>query len=483
MRILTKNGNELILLALNSEVVQKGDYLLIDDEKHSRKMIIQVYELDYLTSQGLTEDIVKDEIILVSSKENLLDPLNIGNFSKLIRDAKLVRTKIRSSIDIAGKISSNVSWIPSRVYSKVRKLSMVEIGELLNRSGNRPINIGQNGITGENFQIYAEDLDGKLNIITGKKESGKSHLSKLLIKSLVEHGAYVLVFDLNKEYDGLAMTKNGKPSSIGDRTVSLEPGGLLKFRLEYCGKFAISNILKNILEMPSTSMREFMRVWDKLECVKKLDMDSLGKLINQINMNELVREALTSRYHLLNNSGLFSETNESGIEFESIISIKTHGALIIISLNKVSGIIRRIIVELVLSKIVELLEKKLVPPIFLFAEEAHLYVKETYWDDIVTRMRHFGIFTTFITNQPDALGEGVYRQVDNIFLFNFLNESDLDRISKVSLIDNDTVKSVVKTLPSRHCLVIGKVVRDLPIVTAIPEVEAMTLGTTKKFFH
>jgi hypothetical protein len=235
--------------------------------------------------------------------------------------------------------------------------------------------------------------------------------------------------------------------------------------------------------MPSTSMREFMRVWDKLECVKKLDMDSLGKLINQINMNELVREALTSRYHLLNNSGLFSETNESGIEFESIISIKSHGALIIISLNKVSGIIRRIIVELVLSKIVELLEKKLVPPIFLFAEEAHLYVKETYWDDIVTRMRHFGIFTTFITNQPDALGEGVYRQVDNIFLFNFLNESDLDRISKVSLIDNDTVKSVVKTLPSRHCLVIGKVVRDLPIVTAIPEVEAMTLGTTKKFFH
>jgi DNA helicase HerA-like ATPase len=140
------------------------------------------------------------------------------------------------------------------------------------------------------------------------------------------------------------------------------------------------------------------------------------------------------------------------------------------------------IVELVLSKLVELLDKQLIPPIFLFAEEAHLYVKETYWDDIITRMRHFGIFTTFITNQPDALGDSIYRQVDNIFLFNFVNESDLEKISRVSLIDNDTIKSVVRTLPQRHCLVVGKVVRDLPIVTIIPPIDIVTLGATKKFF-
>jgi len=139
-------------------------------------------------------------------------------------------------------------------------------------------------------------------------------------------------------------------------------------------------------------------------------------------------------------------------------------------------------VELVLSKLVELLDKELISPIFLFAEEAHLYVKETYWDDIITRMRHFGIFTTFITNQPDALGDSIYRQVDNIFLFNFVNESDLDKISRVSLIDNDTIKSVVRTLPQGHCLVVGKVVRDLPIVAIIPPIDIITLGATKKFF-
>ncbi len=280
----------------------------------------------------------------------------------------------------------------------------------------------------------------------------------------------------------LRLTRKDEPSSLRDRVLVLEPGGLLRFTLDYCGKFTMSNILKNILETPSTSIREFFRIWDKLERTNTLNMESLGQMINRVSMNELVREALISRYHLLDNSGLFSEIIGHGLQFEKIIADRPHGAAMIISLNRVSGIIRRIIVELVLSKLVDLLEKHLIPAIFLFAEEAHLYVGETYWDDIITRMRHFGIFTTFITNQPDALGESIYRQVDNLFLFNFLNESDLEKISRVSLVDNDTIKSIVRTLPPRQCLMVGKVVRDLPIVATVPSIDLKTLGATKKFF-
>src|SRR6478752_10594325 len=122
------------------------------------------------------------------------------------------------------------------------------------------------------------------------------------------------------------------------------------------------------------------------------------------------------------------------------------------------------IVEVVLSKIVDLLEKVVIPPIFLFAEEAHLYVRDTYWEDIVTRMRHFGIYSTFITNQPDAINDTIYRQVDNIFLFNFTNDTDLEKISKVSLLDSSTIKSLVKTLSVGGCLSIGRIVSNLPMV-------------------
>ena len=483
MKILSKTGNELVLLAVKTDTASKGDYLLVEDEKSNKKMVVQIYDEEYLSSQSLIEDIVKDEVVVASSIENLHDPLNIGSLSRLIRDARLYRAKIRSTIDKSGNLSSDVTWIPSRVYSRITRLRISELNSLLKRTGIFPIQIGSAGEDNEDFEIYAEDLDGKLNIITGKKESGKSHLSKILIKTLVQHGAFVIVFDLNNEYGGLAWNTDGSASSITDQIMLLEPGNGLNFSLDYCGKGTVSNILKNALDMPSASLREFFRIWDWLENKQTLEMGSIGNAINTWNINELVRDALISRYHVIQASRLFLDKGNSvGLRFEEIVKQKHKGVAMIINMSKVTSVVRRMIVELVLSKVVDLLERSVIPPIFLFAEEAQLYIRETYWEDIITRMRHFGIYATFITNQPDAIGDAIYRQVDNVFLFNFMNDTDLDKISKVSLADNDTIKSIVRTLPQRHCLTIGKVVCELPMVIKIAPVELLTGGETKKFF-
>ena len=480
MKILSKNGNELIMIAMQTDTASKGDYLLIEDENSKRKMIVQIYDEEYLSSQSLIEDIVKDEVVNASSMENLHDPLNIGSLSRMIRDARLFHTKIRAAIDSSSKLSSDVTWLPSRVYSKIRRLKISELCSFLGRTGIFPIPIGD---AGAEFEIYAEDLDGRLNIITGKKESGKSHLSKMLVKTLVQHGAFVIVFDLNNEYSGLAWNHDGTPSSIKDRIMVLEPGNGLKFSLDYCGKTAVSSMLRNALDTPTASLREFFRIWDSLESKQSLRIEALGNAINTWNINELIRDALISRYHVIHSSKLFSNNGDGDdLRFENVIARNRKGSALIVNMGKAAPIVRRMIVELILTKLVDLLEKTAIPPIFLFAEEAHLYVRDTYWEDIVTRMRHFGIYTTFITNQPDAIGDGIYRQVDNIFLFNFTNDTDLDKISKVSLADNDTVRSIVRTLPQRHCLSIGKIVCDLPIVVKIAAAEVLMLGETKKFF-
>jgi hypothetical protein len=396
----------------------------------------------------------------------------------LVRDARVFRTKIRASVN-DGKLSSDVTWLPSRVESRIRRIAMKELSSLLGRYGVFAIPIGRAGRE-EEFEIYAEDLDGKLSVITGKKESGKSHLSKMLIKTLVQYGAFVIVFDLNNEYGGLGWSCDGVPSSIHQQVKILEPGKTLRFTLNYCGKTAISGMLKNALDMPAASLREFLRIWDWCESKQSLSIDSIGNAVNTWNINELVRDALVSRYHVIQSSRLFTN-GEGSLQFEDLISGKS-GAAMIINMGEISPTVRRMVVELVLSKIVDLLEHKKIPPIFLFAEEAHIYVRDTYWEDIITRMRHFGIYTTFITNQPDALSDGIYRQVDNIFLFNFTNDNDLDKISKVSLADNDTIRSIVRTLPQRHCLAIGKAVCDLPVVIKVAAAEILTLGETKKFF-
>jgi len=482
MKILTKNSNELVILAMKDDAISKGDYLLIDDGKLNRKMIAQIYDEEYLSSQSLIEDIVRDEVITASSTESLHDPLNIAKLSRMIRDARLFRTKIRGTIDASGKLSNDVTWIPSRVYSKLRRLSITELNEFLGRTGIFPIKLGRTKGDNEDFEIYAEDLEGKLNIVTGKKESGKSHLSKILIRTLVQHGAFVIVFDLNDEYGGLATNFDGSPSSLSNQVKILQSGKGLSFSLAYCGKAAISNVLKNALDTPAASMREFFRIWDWLENRDNLEIEAFGNAINTWNLNELVRDALVSRFHVMQASRLFLQSRAEGLRFENIFSNKNKGAVIVVSMGKIIPLVRRMVVELVLNKLVDLLEKDIIPPIFLFAEEAHLYIRETYWEDIITRMRHFGIYPTFITNQPDAIGDGIYRQADNIFLFNFTNDVDLDKISKVSLADNDTVRSIVKTLPHRCCLAIGKVVSELPIVLEIAALGILALGETKKFF-
>lgn len=476
MKILSKNGNELLLLAMKDDSAAKGDYLLIEDGKSRRSMVVQVYDEEYLSSQALIEDMVREEVVNASSIENLHDPLNIGSLSRLVRDARIFKAKIRAAVS-EGRLSSDVTWLPSRVDSKIRRLRMKELDSLLGRYGVFPIPLGRAG-DNEEFEIYAEDLDGKLSIITGKKESGKSHLSKMLVKTLVQHGAFVVVFDLNNEYSGLGWNRDGTPSSIHHQVKILEPGKTLKFSLNYCGKAAISGMLKNALDMPAASLREFFRIWDWLENKQSLGIEAIGNAVNTWNINELVRDALVSRYHVIQSSRLFAD---NGFQFEEAMSAK-NGCAMVINMGDVSPTVRRMVVELVLSKLVDLLERKQILPIFLFAEEAHLYIRETYWEDIITRMRHFGIYTTFITNQPDAISDGIYRQVDNIFLFNFTNDSDLDKISKVSLADNDTIRSIVRTLPQRNCLAIGKMICDLPVVIKVAQAEVLTLGETKKFF-
>ncbi len=480
MRVIEKSGNEVLLLALPNEKLSRGEYILIEDRIQRTRMIVQVYDESYLDWPELMNDLVREEILNNSAQRIEHDPLEIKTISYLIRDMKLLRCKIRGIVN-GDNLTLNDSWLPSRVTTKATRLSISELFSLTKREGYRIISIGITN-SGEVFHINAEALDGRLNIITGKKGTGKSHLAKLIVSKLVEYGAYVIVFDLNDEYGGIGWNKDGKPNSIGDKVVSLTPGVSLRFTLDYIGLSGMINMLQHTLDIPGASLREFIRIWEFLESQGSLKMSNLGDAIQKWRCNELIRDALFSRYHTMLSSYLFSDDPEGSTKFEDLFSKLKKGGVIIISLSRLQPQVRKMSVELILSKIVHLLERNRIPPIFLFAEEAHLYLRDTYWDDIVTRMRHFGVFTTFITNQPDAIKDCIYRQADNLFIFNFTNDVDLETISRASTTDSDTIKSIAKTLPPRACMILGKVVNDLPVVITVKPTDMLTLGETSLFF-
>ena len=52
-------------------------------------------------------------------------------------------------------------------------------------------------------------------------------------------------------------------------------------------------MLKNALDMPAASLREFFRIWDWLENKQTLDIEALGNAINTWNINELYEMRLS----------------------------------------------------------------------------------------------------------------------------------------------------------------------------------------------
>ena len=263
MKILEKQGNEISIVALPSESVFQGDYLEIVDENASGSVVVQVYEEMYIPSQSLTEDIIRDQIIEATASGTELDPFEISSVSQMIKDMRLLKCKIRGSIQ-NGLMVPNVAWVPSRSKSKVKKISQSKLLDLSGQIGSAKIKVGTTK-DGEQFTVLGESLDGNLTIITGKKESGKSHLSKILASSLVLSGAVVIVFDLNNEYEGLSMNKDGSKNDLTGRIIALEPGRTLRFALDYLGEYSLISLMQHVLDSPGASLREFIRIISSIE--------------------------------------------------------------------------------------------------------------------------------------------------------------------------------------------------------------------------
>ena len=456
-----------------------GDYLVAKDTAQS--LVLQIYDERYLDVEGIEEEIAREEVLSGSTPGVTEDPAGLASISAQIRDMRILLCKARGTLT-GGRLTTRADWVPSRASSRVSRLMIGELTSGMAALGSRRIRIGRVDATSV-FSVAAEALDGRITVITGRKESGKSHLAKMLLRGLLEHGAYSIVFDLNDEYGSVALRRDGTRVQGSGRVRVLHPGRDMKLSLKSVGLRSITSLLSHSLEMPGTSLREFVKIWESLESRGELSLSSLEDAIHAWRCNEFVRDALFARYHTLAACGLFTDSDEREFDLLDFFTSSREGGSLVISLSGVSPLNRRMTVELILSKLVELLELRMVPPVFLFAEEAHLYLRETYWEDLITRMRHFGVFTIFITNQPDAIDQKIYRQVDNIFLYNFSNDSDLALISQASMADTDTVKAIVRTLPARMCLLLGHAVNNLPIVVSVDAFDAPESGVTRRFFE
>ena len=473
MRIYRKEADEVQLIAFPDEHIQKGDYFVIEDPGQSRGLLVQAIDLQYANVPGVLEDILRDVMTDGELSGEDVDPLNISSQVDALKDTRLAVCKIRGTIAQDGSLSPSTSWLPSRTSSKIRPYA---VNRLIMNGGKMPVKLGHND--GEPISVDASGLDGGLNIITGRKGSGKSHLAKLLLLSMAGWGAPCIVLDVNGEYVNLHKSKDGRQSSA--RLTVLAPRSGLNFSMSKLGLRTVAGVLSHALDLPATSSKVFTTIWKDLESRGDLTLPTVIQVVQSWSCHDSVREALTSRLQVLMESGLFDEANP--LTEERILHTIEGGGVLVVNLKNQSQLVRRILVEIFLGELTKILSSNWLKAAFLFAEEAHLYLRDTYWDDIVTRMRHIGLFTTFITNQPDTVQEAIYRQADNVFIFNFTNEHDIEAIGKVAKADSDTIRYLVRGIPTRRCLLLGNVVKDLPLMVDVEQLDVRTMGETWHFF-
>jgi hypothetical protein len=333
-------------------------------------------------------------------------------------------------------------------------------------------------LEGEEFSLGGRALE-KVNVIVGAKGSGKSHLAKVILLGLMRAGAPCLVLDVNREYGGLPEVRTysvGKDFKLGVREIGVEA---LSVMLEAFGT-------------PATSLLYFETRLSKLLQEKK-EFIGIDELIFMAEEGEFyptqsgyaadaVNRTLRSRLEALKLTGMVARSPLEASSFTGVWKEVREGGAVAFDLSGLSTPARMGFAQALLRFLFALVEEEEKVP-FVFFEEAHLYVTPQGIDALVTRARHTGITSFFITNTPTALPEGVLRAADNLFVFRLPLEEDIKWVAKSGMIEESSLLALVQALPKYACLALGEAAEAYPVVLLPdPLLGVDTRGKTRYFF-
>ena len=393
-------------------------------------------------------------------------------------------------------------WIPARDVV-VERTSDEEVFTNATHNLGHPLYLGQT-LSGQDFFVEGQDLE-KVNVITGVKGSGKSHLSKVILLRLIEQGAPCIVFDINREYIHLPKVEvDPKTDQVTKRgIVHLEAGGNFRLGVRQFGLAPLMTLLQRF-GLPEVSSLYFenrlRRLWAEAEMLERKHGHApyvgLEQLIDMAEENEfgsgahgmVVNQAIRSRLEAVKNTNIFARSTEEAASLEVAFSLIRHGGALVIDVSALSNLARegfaQAIIELVKDICVQEIQNETHRYPFIFFEEAHLYVSKYSIDYLVTRSRHLGITSFFVTNMIHGLDETILRQADNLFLLRIPFEDDVRHVSRGAATDYETMAAFVRRLRRHHAMAIGTVTAQYPLVFQVDQLHGInTAGETRYFFR
>ncbi|MEM7030751.1 MAG: ATP-binding protein [Chloroflexota bacterium] len=393
-------------------------------------------------------------------------------------------------------------WIPTRDVV-VERTSDEEVFSNATNDLGHPLLLGQT-LAGHDFFVEGQDLE-KVNVITGVKGSGKSHLSKVILLRLIEQGAPCIVFDINREYIHLPQVEidreTGEVTKQG--VVHLEAGGNFRLGVRQFGLTPLLTLL-NRFGLPEVSALYFENrlrsLWAEAAAMERQHGQApyigLEQLIEMAEDNEfghganslVVNQAIRSRLEAVKNTEIFARNAREAASLNVAYQMIRNGGALVIDISSLSNLAREGFVQAIIELVKDICLQEITQEThrypFIFFEEAHLYVSRQSIDYIVTRSRHLGITSFFVTNMIHGLDETILRQADNLFLLRIPFEDDVRHVSRGAAADYETMSAFVQRLRKHHALAIGTVTAQYPLMFKVDALEGInTAGETRYFFR
>lgn len=337
-----------------------------------------------------------------------------------------------------------------------------------------------------NFQYQPVTFSGraldKVNLITGMKGGGKSHIAKAIIHNQRLCGMSSVVIDINREYNKL------------QGATVFRVGANLRFRLDRVEPGTFAKILRRLSPMAERTdvvaipaIYRFFRTMKQAGNASRLDIQYLMSQANQVFPgNQPFVQNMRASYHqsleTLDSFDLFSTGAANIAEDQAIASgapsvgntlssafydldSRNQAGVVIFEIGGQPREVQEVVVDLVIDGLREICQRQFLQrasnpthvPFYptVFFEEAHMYMDDQTINDLIPVIRHLGMNLFFVTNTPGELPNSVFRLLDNLFMTRMVNEDDINRIAGCGLTDKETIKDFAPQIPKYHSLILS----------------------------
>ncbi|MFW6038752.1 MAG: ATP-binding protein [Candidatus Saliniplasma sp.] len=326
-------------------------------------------------------------------------------------------------------------------------------------------------------KLRGHDIEVKLDInsiaqkhlsVLAKTGSGKSYTTGVIIEEFMKHDVTNIILDPHGEYSSMA--KAGKVDSsnefgveakgYGDKLTEFTPmpeinKGAKPLRFTFSNMEPTKILEMSELDKRKSNIKKLEGVISRLEVSKGNysidDMIRLFKQNEEDDVNTIIRGLKT-----LKGKNVFAK---KGTRMDDIVQ---EGKTSIINLKGTPPDLQNFVVNKLSTALFELRKRNKIPPLMLFAEEAHNFCPQRgktesseIFHTIASEGRKFGLGLAIITQRPAKVDKNVLSQCNTQVILKVTNPNDLKAIE--SSIEGVTkqMKEEIQRLPIGEAIVTG----------------------------